>query len=280
MFRIGAHISISGGYPKAINRAVDIGGNCGQIFAGSPRGWKVSQPDSEESEEFSVRKEEEDVRPWIIHGTYLINFATPKDDLARKSIKTVQGELEVAEKLGIPYYVFHPGAHTGAGVETGIKNVAKRLSELNIPDGVKLLLENTAGKGTTIGKTFSQLDEMVEKSSYDYSKLGVCLDTCHMYAAGYDIDEEVGLEEVLDEVQDDIGLENVQFLHINDSKHPQDSEKDEHEHIGEGEIGENGIKLFINHPELRDKPMVLETPVDEKGDEWNIRKCKELREGE
>jgi len=280
MFRIGAHVSISGGYSKGISRVMDLGGNCGQIFAGSPRGWKVSNPDSNEAEEFSVRVEEEDVRPWIIHGTYLINFATPKDELGRKSVKTVQSELNVAEKLGIPYYVFHPGAHTGAGIEAGIDNIAKRLSQLDIPDGVRLLLENTAGKGTTLGKTFGQLDLMVEKSGHDYSKIGVCLDTCHMYAAGYDIDRQDGLEGVVSEVDEDIGIENVDFLHINDSKHPQDSEKDEHEHIGEGKIGEEGIKLFINHPKLRDKPMVLETPVDEKGYEWNIQKCKELREKE
>lgn len=278
MFRIGAHVSISGGYPKAINREVDLGGNCGQIFAGSPRGWKVSQPENEEIENFQKEREQKNVKPWIIHGKYLINFATPKEDLAKKSVKAVQEELNVAKKLNIPYYVFHPGAHTGAGEEQGIQNIANRLSKLEIPNGVKLLLENTAGKGTTLGKTFDQLEKMIKKSDYDHSKLGVCLDSCHMYAAGYDINEKQKLDEIVEEINEIIGLENVHFLHINDSKHPQDSEKDEHEHVGEGEIGEKGLKLFINHEQLRDKPVVLETPVNGKGFAWNIEKCKELRE--
>lgn len=276
MFRIGAHVSISGGFPKAIDREIDFGGNCGQIFSSSPRGWKVGQPEEDEAEEFQQKAEENNVKPWIIHGTYLINFATPKEDLAKKSIEAVQDELDAAKNLGVPYYVFHPGAHTGAGEKQGIQNIAERLSKLNIPEGVKLLLENTAGKGTTLGKTFEELMRMVKNSDHDYSKLGICLDSGHMYAAGYDINND--LDEITEEIDDVIGLENVLFLHINDSKHPKGSEKDEHEHVGEGKIGEEGMKMFINHENLRDKPMVLETPVDDKGFAWNIEKCKELRE--
>lgn len=280
MFRIGAHVSISGGYVKAVGRLVDLGGNCGQIFAGSPRGWKVSQPEKEESKDFRRETEEEAIRPWLVHGTYLINFATPKKELAEKSVNAVQGELNAAASLGVPYYVFHPGAHTGAGEEQGVLNIGERLSKLNIPDGVKLLLENTAGKGTTLGKTFDQLDRMVEVSDHDYSKLGVCLDTCHMYAAGYDITDKEKLDEMVQSVGEAVGLDNVHFLHLNDSKHPLGSEKDEHDHIGEGEIGLQGFELFINHDNLRDKPMVLETPVDEKGFAWNIERCRELRKGD
>ncbi|KXA94881.1 endonuclease IV [candidate division MSBL1 archaeon SCGC-AAA259I09] len=279
MFRIGAHVSISSGYAKAVDREVDLGGNCGQIFAGSPRGWKVSRPEKDEAEKFRQKSEDRDVKPWIVHGTYLINFATPKSDLAEKSVKAVQGELDAAAALGIPYYVFHPGAHTGAGEEQGIQNIAERLSKIDIPDGVKLLLENTAGKGTTLGKTFDQLDTMVRSSDYSYSKLGICLDTCHMYAAGYDITEKQKLDDIIDDIEKVIGLDNIPFLHLNDSKHRASSEKDEHEHIGEGEIGEKGFELFINHEKLRDKPMVLETPENEKGFAWNIEKCKELRRG-
>lgn len=280
MFRIGAHVSISGGFPNAVNREIEIGGNCGQIFAGSPRGWKVSQPEKEKAEDFKQKSKEQDVKPWLVHGTYLINFATPKEDLEKKSLKTVQGELEVASKLGIPYYVFHPGAHTGAGVDQGIQNIAERLSELDIPKNVKLLLENTAGGGTTLGKNFTQLNKMVQISDHDYSNLGICLDTCHMYAAGWEINDKEKLDEIINEIKDIIGLENIHYLHINDSKHPLGSEKDEHAHVGEGEIGEDGMKLFINHEELRNKPMVLETPENDKGFAWNIKKCRELREDE
>ena len=280
MFRLGAHVSIAGGFSKAVDREIEIGGNCGQIFVGSPRGWAVGEVDADEGSEFITASEADDIGPWIVHGTYLINLATPKDDLAEKSLNTVQAELDAAAALEIPYYVFHPGAHTGAGEETGIENIGKRLSKLDIPDGVTLLLENTAGKGTTLGKSFEQLDGMVDASSYDYGPIGVCLDTCHLFSAGYDFRSADGIDEMLVTVDDEVGLDHVEYLHLNDSKHPLGSEKDEHEHIGEGEIGEEGFRLFINDDRLRDKPMVLETPENGKGFEWNVEKVRDLREGD
>ncbi|MGM0397566.1 MAG: deoxyribonuclease IV [Halobacteriota archaeon] len=280
MFRIGAHVSISGGVAKAVDREREVGGNCGQIFVGSPRGWAVSEVDDADADAFVEAAGAQDVGPWIVHGTYLVNLATPKDDLAAKSLDTVQAELDAAAALDIPYYVFHPGAHTGAGEETGVQNVGERLSELDVPAGVTLLLENTAGKGTTVGTHFADLDEMVAVSEHDYTDLGVCLDTCHLYAAGYDFTTEDGMAEMIDDLDATIGVENVHYLHLNDSKHPLGSEKDEHEHLGEGEIGEEGLRRFVNHAALREKPMVLETPEDEKGYAWNVEKARELREDE
>lgn len=275
-FRIGAHVSISGGVANAVQRQRDVGGNCGQIFVGSPRTWAVSEV--EDAAAFREATTEADVGPWIVHGTYLINFATPKDDLAAKSLECVQAELDAASELGIDYYTFHPGAHTGAGVDRGIENVADRLSDLDVPEDVTLLLENTAGKGTTLGKSFEQLDRMVRESSSDYGALGVCLDSCHLYAAGYDFTTAEGMDELVAELDDVIGRSNVGYLHLNDSKHPLGSGKDEHEHIGEGEIGDDGFRNLINHEALRDLPMVLETPENGRDYEWNVRKCKELRE--
>ena len=280
MFRLGAHVSIAGGFSKAVDREVDLGGNCGQIFVGSPRGWAVGEVDAEEASDFIAASDENDVRPWIVHGTYLINLATPKDDLAEKSINTVQAELDAAAALEIPYYVFHPGAHTGAGEDTGVENIGNRLSKLDIPETVTLLLENTAGKGTTLGKSFDQLAGMVDASTYDYGPIGVCLDTCHLFSAGYDFRTKDGIDDMLEAVDAQVGLEHVKYLHLNDSKHPLGSEKDEHEHIGEGEIGEDGFRLFVNDERLRDKPMVLETPENGKDFEWNIDKVRELREGD
>ncbi|MFB6185649.1 MAG: deoxyribonuclease IV [Halobacteriaceae archaeon] len=277
MFRIGAHVSISGGVSNAVDRQQNVGGNCGQIFVGSPRGWAVSDVEEEEANTFIESTEENDIRPWIVHGTYLINFATPKDDLGEKSLNTVQAELDAAETLDIPYYVFHPGAHTGAGLTTGLSNVADRISQLDIPDSVTLLLENTAGKGTTVGKHLDDLDSIVEESSYGYDDIGICLDTCHLFAAGYDFTNEDELQNLVTEIDDAVGLENLEYLHLNDSKHPLGSEKDEHQHIGEGKIGDEGFELFINHPSLRDKPMVIETPENDKGDAWNIDKLRSLR---
>jgi deoxyribonuclease-4 len=278
MFRIGAHVSISGGFEKAVEREGDLGGNCGQLFVGSPRGWAVSEVEDDEATAFRDATEEANVGPWIVHGTYLINLATPKDDLGERSVETVQAELDATAALGIPYYVFHPGSHTGAGREQGVANVADRLSEVEVPDGTTLLLENTAGKGTTVGVDFEELDAMVEQSDHDYGDLGVCLDTCHLYAAGYDFTSEDGIEEMIAELDETVGVEHVPYLHLNDSKHPLGSNKDEHEHVGEGEIGEAGFRRFINHERLRDRPMVLETPEDDRGYAWDIERCRDLRE--
>ncbi len=276
--RVGAHVSISGGFSQAVNREVDLGGNCGQIFVGSPRGWAVNEVEAGEASEFVDASTDAEVGPWIVHGTYLINFATPKDDLGERSVETVQAEINAASMLDIPYYTFHPGSHTGAGVEQGIENIGERLSKLDIPDNVTVLLENTAGAGTSLGKSFDQLDTMISVSSFGYDDLGVCLDTCHLFAGGYDFKTESGLTEMMDSLDQTIGVDNVHYLHLNDSKHPFDSAKDEHEHIGEGEIGNEGFRLLINHPDFRGLPMALETPEDEKGYEWNIEQIRELRD--
>lgn len=276
MTQIGAHVSISDGFDTAVIQQQELGGTVGQVFVGSPRGWAVRDIDATDVDDFTTALENSTMGPWIVHGTYLINFATPKDDLAEKSIATVQAELDACSKLNIPFYVFHPGAHTGAGVKTGVENVGQRLTELTIPPDVTLLLENTAGKGTTVGKTFEQLDRMVALSDYTYDDIGICVDSCHLHAAGYDFRTDSDLESVINELEEVIGIEHVKYLHLNDSKHPLGSEKDEHEHIVEGEIGDEGFRNLINHPDLRDLPMVLETPEDEKGYAWNIDKIKSL----
>ena len=282
MLRIGAHVSIAGGVANAVERERDLEGNCGQIFVGSPRGWATNEVDEDDAATFEAASEEHDVGPWIVHGTYLVNFATPKEDLAEKSIDAVQAEVDAAAAYGIPYYVFHPGAHTGAGYDTGVENVGERLSAVEIPDDVTVLLENTAGKGTTVGTEMADLAAMVEASDHDYGDggVGVCLDTCHLWAAGYDFSDDDGMDELIAEVEETVGVEHVHYLHLNDSKHPLGSEKDEHEHVGEGEIGEAGFRQFVNHDALREKPMVLETPEDEKGYAWNIAKVRELRTGD
>jgi deoxyribonuclease-4 len=278
MSYVGAHVSISGGFDGAVERQEELDGTVGQVFVGSPRGWAVKDVDEDDREAFQSALEDVNMGPWIVHGTYLINFATPKDDLAEKSVRTVQAELDACSTLGIPYYVFHPGSHTGAGEEGGISNIADRLSELNIPEQTTLLLENTAGKGTSLGQTFEQLDQMVEESAYGYDELGICLDTCHLFAAGYDFQTDSAMESLVEDLEATIGLDPVKYLHLNDSKHPLGSEKDEHAHIGEGEIGDEGFQTFLNHDAVADLPKVLETPEDDKGYAWNIEKVNSLME--
>lgn len=278
-FRIGAHVSISGGVEKAVERQEEIGGNCGQIFAGSPRTWSVSEYSDEDGENFRKARDEQKQNPYVIHSTYLVNLATPKDDLFRKSLKCLQSELDAAGKLGVEYVVFHPGAHTGSGIENGIERIAEGIDELEIPESVTLLLENTAGKGTTLGKSMGQLRQMIEKADTDDSDIGVCIDTCHAHAAGYELSEEEGFQDFIQEIEEDLGLDTVKVIHLNDSKDEKGSEKDNHQHIGEGEIGEEGFRNIVNSDKLLEKPMVLETPsTDGKSYTENLEKIMELRE--
>lgn len=276
MLQVGAHVSISNGFDAAVDEEVDLGGNVGQIFVGSPQGWNVSEVSSEDAEAFADAHADQQMGPWIVHGTYLINFATPKDDLGEKSVRTVQAELDICEQLSIPYYTFHPGSHTGAGVGGGIENIGERLSQLDIPDTTTVLLENTAGKGTSLGKTFEQLDRMVAASNKSYDDIGICLDSCHLYAAGYDFTTDDGLAEMVEELDQEVGIDQVEYLHLNDSMHDLGSEKDEHQHIGEGKIGDDGFRNLINHDAFYDLPMVLETPTNGKGYAENIERVKSL----
>lgn len=278
--RIGAHVSISGGVEKAIERQKNINGNCGQIFAGSPRTWSVSKYTEEEGKTFKDLQNKQNQQPYTIHSTYLVNLATPKDDLFQKSINCLQKELDAAATLGVNYVVFHPGAHTGSGREKGIKRIAEGIDKLTIPESVTLLLENTAGKGTTLGKSIGELRQIIKAShGTDQERLGICIDTCHAHAAGYELREKEGFNDFIQEIEEDIGLEKLKVLHLNDSKDEKGSEKDNHEHIGEGNIGDKGFKNIVNEPRLQDIPMVLETPVtNEKGYKENIAHLKTLIE--
>ncbi len=278
-FRIGAHVSVSGGVEKAIERQEEIGGNCGQIFAGSPRGWKVAEYDNEEEKEFRHLRAEKDQDPYVIHSTYLVNLATPKDELFEKSLRCLQGELDAAETLGVEYVVFHPGAHTGSGCKKGIERIAEGIDSLDIPGDVILLLENTAGKGTTLGKTFGELRQMIDAADTPDEKIGVCVDTCHAHAAGYDLRSGKGFQDMVQELEEDLTLDQVKLLHLNDSKDARGSEKDNHEHIGKGEIGEGGFRNVVNAEEFEDLPMILETPVTEdRGYRENLELIKSLKD--
>ncbi|WP_435064546.1 deoxyribonuclease IV [Halobaculum sp. EA56] len=274
--RVGAHESIAGGTYNAVDALVDDGGNCGQIFTHSPQVWQSPDIGDEEAERFREASEEHGVGPWVIHSSYLVNLCTPKDDLREKSVESMQEEVDAADKLGIPYVNVHLGAHTGAGVERGLDNAASALDELDIPDGVTVLVESDAGSGTKLGGDFEHLAAVLDRSEQD---LDVCLDTAHAFAAGYDLSTAEGVEETVAELDEVVGLEHLECVHLNDSKHECGTNKDEHAHIGEGLIGEEGMRAFVNHPDLRDVPLVLETPTEDgKSFAWNIQRVKELRE--
>ncbi|WP_132057135.1 deoxyribonuclease IV [Halorussus amylolyticus] len=275
--KVGAHESIAGGVYNAVESQVEDGGNCGQIFTHSPQVWQDPNIGDDEAEQFRSLSTENGVGPWVIHSSYLVNLCTPKDGLREKSIDSMQKEVDAAAKLDVPYVNVHLGAHTGAGVENGLDNAASALDELDIPDGVTVLVESDAGSGTKLGGDFEHLAAVLDRSEQD---LDVCLDTAHAFAAGYDLSSEEAVEEAVAEFDDVVGLEHLQCVHLNDSKHECGTNKDEHAHIGEGYIGDEGMSAFVNHPDLEDVPLVLETPhEDGRGFAWNIERVKELRNG-
>jgi len=273
--RVGAHASIAGGVHNAVDEQREYEGNCGQIFSHSPQVWQDPNIDEGEAEKFREESTADDIGPWVIHSSYLVNLCTPKDDLREKSIDSMQKEVDAADKLGIGYVNVHLGAHTGAGVEQGLSNAASALDELDVPEGVTVLVESDAGSGTKLGGDFEHLRDVLAASSQN---LEICLDTAHMFAAGYDLSTPAGVEETIAEFDDVVGLDKLACVHLNDSKHECGTNKDEHAHIGEGLIGEDGMKAFVNHDAIQDVPLVLETPTENgKGFAWNIDRVKELR---
>jgi deoxyribonuclease-4 len=273
--RVGAHESIAGGVANAVDRQVDDGGNCGQIFTHSPQVWQAPNIDPDDAAAFRDRSAEHDVGPWVIHSSYLVNLCTPKDDLRAKSVESMQQEVDAAAELGVPYVNVHLGAHTGAGEQQGLDNAVSALDELDVPDGVTVLVESDAGSGTKLGDDFAHLGYVLRESAQD---LEVCLDTAHAFAAGYDLSTPAGVEETFEELDSAVGAENLAYVHLNDSKHGCGTNKDEHAHVGEGEIGEAGMRAFVNHPAVADVPLVVETPTeDDKGFAWNIQRVRDLR---
>ena len=276
MLDIGAHTSIAGGVHNAVEEQLEYGGTCGQIFTHSPQVWQDPDIGDEEAERFREVAAEGDVGPWVIHSSYLVNLCTPKPDLREKSVDSMQKEVDAAAKLSIPYVNVHLGAHTGAGVEDGLDNAASALEALDVPDGVTVLIESDAGSGTKLGASFAELAGVLERCDLE---LDVCLDTAHLFAAGYDLSTPAGVDETFAEFDDVVGLEHLACVHLNDSKHACGTNKDEHAHVGEGKIGEAGMRAFVNHDAVEGVPFVLETPTENgRSYEWNIERVRELYE--
>ncbi|WP_380678626.1 deoxyribonuclease IV [Salinigranum sp. GCM10025319] len=272
--RVGAHESVAGGVFNAVESLVDDGGNCGQIFTHSPQVWQDPNIDEEEAERFRTLSDEHGVGPWVIHSSYLVNLCTPKDGLREKSLDSMQKEVDAASQLGIEYVNVHLGAHTGAGVEGGLENAGSVLDDLSIPDDVTVLVESDAGSGTKLGGDFEHLASVLDESTQD---LDVCVDTAHAFAAGYDLSTPEAVDATVAAFDDVVGLDRLAYVHLNDSKHACGTNKDEHAHIGEGEIGVDGMRRIVTHPDLHEVPFVLETPnTSEKGFAWNIDRVREL----
>ena len=272
---VGAHVSVAGGVDNAVQRQLDVGGNCGQIFTTSPQVWQEPSIEDDEADQFVDGSADSSIGPWVIHSAYLVNLATPKEDLREKSRSSMQAELDAAAQLGIDFVNVHLGAHTGAGVEGGLDNAAEVVDSLDIPDDVTLLIESDAGSGTKLGGEFEHLAGVIDRTDAD---IEVCLDTAHAFAAGYDLSSADAVEQSLAEFDDVVGFDKLAYVHLNDSKHDCGTNKDEHANIGEGAIGEEGMRAFLNHDAIRGVPLVPETPTEDgKSYEWNIDRVRELR---
>ncbi len=277
---LGAHMSIAGGLHLAFARIREVQGEALQIFLSNQRQWQTVPLTSEMVEDFRQQWKENDYMPVAAHDSYLINLAAPDPMILEKSVAAFANELQRAATLGIPFLITHPGSHRGVGVEAGLERFVDNMDRAitrSKTSTVMVLIENTAGQGTNLGSTFEEISFIISESQYG-DGLGVCLDTSHAFAAGYDIRTRVTYEDTLSKFDQIIGLERLKFFHINDSKRPLGSRVDRHEHIGKGEIGLAGFRLLLNDSRFRQHPMVLETPKGKelKEDKENLRVLRSL----
>lgn len=259
---LGAHMSVAGGVSKALERGQSIGCDTIQIFTRNNNRWASKPIPPEEIERFHEQVKATGIWPVFSHAAYLINLASPKEDLWEKSIEAFIDELVRAEKLNLLGVVLHPGSHMGEGEEVGIARIAAALDRCHeATEGFKTLtlLEVTAGTGDHLGYRFEQLAEIRARVKHP-ERVAFCFDTCHAFAAGYDFRTREGYEAVMEEFDRVLGLERLKAFHFNDSKHPLGSRKDRHEHIGHGHIGLDGFRWIVNDPRFQQVPMVLETP--------------------
>lgn len=274
---IGAHMPTSGGFGEAVRKGSEIGCTAVQVFTSSPQQWRAKKITDEMVEDFLAAREETGLDWMISHDSYLINLAATEEDLRKKSMEALIAEMERCSKLRIPYVVSHMGAHKGEGEEKGLKRLTKSTRSVlaETPEDVSLAMETTAGTGSSLGYRFEHLAEVLEGCGWP-ERLVVCLDTCHVFAAGYDIRTEEGYEAMIEEFGSLVGLERIVCIHANDSLHPFGSRKDRHAHIGEGEIGPEAFRRIVNDPRLAHAPLIVETPDAETMHEVNVRRLTEM----
>ena len=263
MLKIGCHLSISKGFKAIGKEALKIHANTFQFFTRNPRGSKAKDIDPADAEALLLMMKENDFAPVLAHAPYTLNACSPEEKTREFAVQVMADDLVRMEYLPHNLYNFHPGSHGGQGAEAGIQLIIEQLNRLLKPEQTTtVLLETMAGKGTEVGRTFEELRQILDGVTLS-EKMGVCLDTCHIYDAGYDIVND--LDGVLERFDTVIGLERLKAIHLNDSMNPKSSHKDRHAKIGEGSIGLEAITRFINHPKLYQLPFFLETPNDVSG---------------
>jgi deoxyribonuclease IV len=275
---IGVHTSIAGGLPRAVALAETRGCDGFQIFARNPRGWLERGLTREEVSEFRSARERAGLWPLAIHSVYLINLAAQDPVVLARSRAAFRAEIERGVELGADYLVVHPGnpktASADAGIATAVESIREAARGLKM-NGLTILIENTAGQGTSIGCNFDQVADIL--AALDDLPVGVCLDTAHTFASGYDISTEAGFKKTTGAINRSFGFDRIKLIHANDSKVVCGSRVDRHQHIGLGHIGEEAFRRLTHNLKFRRIPFILETPVDdERDDRWNIKRLREL----
>lgn len=283
--KLGVHVSIGGGISNSVTNATSIGCTSFQIFSRNPRQWKAKVLEEEEVRQFKQVLGQSSIDPHsvVVHMPYLPNLSAPNSEMYEKSVTTLTDEITRCNLLGVPYLVIHLGSHLGKGEKNGISQLVNACQRAfqdyedkgSSKNNVKLLLENSAGQKNSIGSKVEEVQLILELLGT--SEYGICLDTCHLFAAGYDLSDEKGITNLLDLVEGTIGIKNLNLIHLNDSKGDLGSNLDRHYHIGMGKIGESGFKTLLNEKRLAALPFIMETPIDSlRGDKENLDYVKQL----
>jgi deoxyribonuclease-4 len=274
--KLGCHVSIAGSVDKAVDRARELGCNTFQVFTRSPRMWRYREFREDEIYAFKRKRRDAGIDPVFSHMPYLPNLSSSNTEPFMKSVETLRLELTRCNQLDIPFLVTHLGSHLGKGLDIGIRQIVKAIDTAvsGLDHYPIILLENTSGKTNEVGSTFEELRVIVESVSTDC--IGVCLDTCHAFARGYDISTREGIDSTLRVIEETIGFDLIRLVHLNDSKGELGSRLDRHNHIGVGHIGEDGFRRFLTS-RFSTKPLILETPVDDfRSDMDNLEKVRQL----
>jgi deoxyribonuclease-4 len=275
--KFGAHVSVSGGLIKALERALERDCETMQIFSQGPRNWTIHHVEEEEAHKFRRRIGEEGIFPVVLHAPYLLNLSSPYFPLRFKSAwSLIEGAVK-GEEIGAHYIVFHPGSSKGASKKLGLRRLIEALEYvLEKTERILFLLENTAPAGSAVASFFTEISLVIKSVSSE--RLGVCFDTAHAYAAGYDLASPEGFNDTMNMIEKNLGFERIKLIHANDSHYPLASGKDRHAHIGEGFIGLEGFKMLLNFPPFENLPVILETPrMDLKDDVRNLNTLKSLK---
>ncbi len=279
MQKFGVHVSIAGGIDKAPERAEALGCDTFQLFVSNPRSWAVPTITPEQSDNFKRINSKKKLGPITVHATYLPNLANPESDAHRKATDHIKLQYQAAKDISADYLVLHPGSHKNSGVENGLSQISTAIREIteNIPDGPIWLFENTAGGGNTIGRSVQELTDLYSACQLGKDKIGICFDTCHAFASGIDVRDQKIFNKFCAAIEKKLYKGAVKLIHLNDSLFGLDGGKDRHQHIGLGNIGQNGMHNILTSKYTKNLPIILETPINkDRDDKGNLAVARKL----